>query len=76
VLIDYGVKLGLVDKAGAWYSYQGDKIGQGKNNALKFLQENPPIAQELEQKVRAELLSMPTSYSEDADSSSDEVEIS
>lgn len=55
-VVDYGVKLGLIDKAGAWYSYQGNKIGQGKNNVMKYLQENPVIAQELEQKVRSELL--------------------
>jgi recombination protein RecA len=53
------VKLGLIDKAGAWYSYQGNKIGQGKNNVMKYLQENPAIAQELEQKVREELLASP-----------------
>ncbi len=58
-VVDYGVKLGLIDKAGAWYSYQGNKIGQGKNNVMKFLQENPAVAQELEQKVRAELLATP-----------------
>jgi recombination protein RecA len=58
-VIDYGVKLGLVDKAGAWYSYQGNKIGQGKNNVMKYLQENPAIAQELEKKVREELLASP-----------------
>lgn len=51
-VVDYGVKLGMIDKAGAWYSYQGNKIGQGKNNVMKFLQENPIIAQELEQRVR------------------------
>jgi recombination protein RecA len=55
-IVDYGVKLGFIDKAGAWYSYQGNKIGQGKNNAMKFLTENQAIAQELEAKVRAELL--------------------
>ena len=55
-VIDYGVKLGMIDKAGAWYSYQGNKIGQGKNNVMKFLQENPVVAQELEQRVRTELL--------------------
>ncbi|MDQ2075415.1 recombinase RecA [Marinimicrobium sp. ABcell2] len=55
-IIDYGVKFGLIDKAGAWYSYQGDKIGQGKNNVSKYLQENPKIAQELEKRVREELL--------------------
>lgn len=58
-IVDYGVKLGLIDKSGAWYAYQGNKIGQGKNNVMKFLQENPVIAQELEQKVRAELLATP-----------------
>lgn len=56
-VIDYGVKLGMIDKAGAWYSYQGNKIGQGKNNVMKFLAENPTIATELEQRVRGELLS-------------------
>jgi len=55
-VIDYGVKLGLIDKAGAWYSYQGEKIGQGKNNVGKFLLENTELATELEAKVRAELL--------------------
>lgn len=55
-IIDYGVKLGLIEKSGAWYSYQGDKIGQGKNNAMRFLQENTEIAQALEAKIRAELL--------------------
>lgn len=58
-VIDYGVKLGMIDKAGAWYSYQGNKIGQGKNNVMKFLQENLVIAKELEAKVRAELLESP-----------------
>ncbi|VFS57303.1 Recombinase A [Leminorella grimontii] len=47
-LIDLGVKHKLVDKSGAWYSYNGDKIGQGKANSMKFLQENPAISSELE----------------------------
>jgi recombination protein RecA len=51
-IIDLGVKEGLVDKAGAWYSYNGDKIGQGKANAANFLQENPEIATEIEGKIR------------------------
>ncbi len=55
-ILDYGVKLGFVDKAGAWYSYKGDKIGQGKNNVVKFLQENADIAEEIETNIRAELL--------------------
>lgn len=55
-VLDSAVSLGYVDKAGAWYSYNGDKIGQGKNNVLKFLAENPDIAEQLEARVRAELL--------------------
>lgn len=55
-VIDLGVKQGLVDKAGAWYSYKGDKIGQGKANAAKFLADNPEMAAEIEAKIREELL--------------------
>ena len=55
-IIDYGVKLGLVDKAGAWYSYNGDKIGQGKNNAIQFLRDNQEISDSLENKIKDELL--------------------
>ncbi|NIB39687.1 recombinase RecA [Pseudomaricurvus alkylphenolicus] len=55
-VIDFGVKLGLVDKAGAWYSYQGTKIGQGKNNVVKYLQENTEVAETIEAQIRAELL--------------------
>ena len=47
-LIDLGVKAGIVEKAGAWFSYNGDKIGQGRENAKKFLKENPQIAEEIE----------------------------
>ncbi|MFD1218482.1 recombinase RecA [Microbulbifer celer] len=55
-IVDYGVKLGLVDKAGAWYSYKGDKIGQGKANAVKFLKENVDLRNEIEGQLRAQLL--------------------
>lgn len=51
-IIDLGVKEGLIDKAGAWYSYNGDRIGQGKENVRRFLKENPDIAQDLEMKIR------------------------
>ena len=64
-VIDLGVQQGLVDKAGAWYSYKGDKIGQGKNNAAKFLQENSAIAEEIEGQIRAALL--PSSVPEKAE---------
>ncbi len=58
-IIDLGVKLGFVDKAGAWYSYDGDRIGQGKMNVINFLKENPDIANSIEQKIREELLPKP-----------------
>ncbi|PRO67789.1 recombinase RecA [Alteromonas gracilis] len=55
-LIDLGVQQKLVDKAGAWYSYKGDRIGQGKANVMKYLKEHPEIANEIETKIRQELL--------------------
>lgn len=55
-LLDLGVKHKLVEKAGAWYSYQGDKIGQGKVNAGAYLDEHPQAAQEIEAKLRELLL--------------------
>ncbi|MDA9557465.1 recombinase RecA [Vibrio sp.] len=58
-LIDLGVKHKLVDKAGAWYSYNGDKIGQGKANAAKFMRENPATANEIDTKLREMLLAPP-----------------
>ena len=56
VVIDWGVKLNLVDKSGAWYAYKGDKIGQGKANASKFLEDNPAVANEIETAIRAQTL--------------------
>ena len=55
-LIDLGVKCKLIDKSGAWYAYKGEKIGQGKANAMKFLQENLAISNEIEQQLRHLLL--------------------
>lgn len=52
-VIDIGVKDGLVDKSGAWYSYKGDRIGQGKDNARMFLKDNPAMASEIEGQIRA-----------------------
>jgi recombination protein RecA len=57
-LIDWGVKLNLIDKAGAWYSYKGDKIGQGKANAAKFLGSNPALSNEIEGQIRAQMLNI------------------
>lgn len=50
-LVDYGVKLDIVDKAGAWFSYGDSKIGQGRENSKVFLRENPEIAKEIEKKI-------------------------
>ncbi|NOU51649.1 recombinase RecA [Pseudoalteromonas sp. JBTF-M23] len=55
-LIDLGVKHKLVEKSGAWYSYNGNKVGQGKSNSIKFLKENPEISNEIEGKLREMLL--------------------
>ena len=55
-LVDLGVKHNLIDKAGAWYSCNGDRIGQGKANVIKYLKENKALATEIEGKLRAELL--------------------
>ncbi|MBD1573659.1 recombinase RecA [Vibrio sp. S17_S38] len=56
-LVDLGVKNKLVEKAGAWYSYKGDKIGQGKANSCNYLREHPEIALEIDTKLREMLLS-------------------
>ena len=55
-LIELGVKHGFVDKSGAWYSYQGDRIGQGKENVRQFLKDNPDIAESISNQLRDELM--------------------
>ncbi|WP_263141374.1 recombinase RecA [Pseudomonas sp. RIT-PI-AD] len=55
-IIDLGVQLGLLEKSGAWYSYQGSKIGQGKANSAKYLEDNPEVANTLEASIREKLL--------------------
>jgi len=52
-IIELGANIKLVEKAGAWYSYNGEKIGQGKENAKEYLREHPEIAAEIEAKIRA-----------------------
>ncbi|WP_339892024.1 recombinase RecA [uncultured Alteromonas sp.] len=69
-LIDLGVKHKLVDKAGAWYSYNGDRIGQGKSNCMNFLKENPEISNEIEAKLRELLL--PKKIKEEAEQNSED----
>ena len=54
-LVDIGVDKGLVEKSGAWFSYNGERLGQGRDNAKEFLREHPEIATEIEHKLRGEL---------------------
>jgi recombination protein RecA len=54
-IIDMGVEADIVEKSGAWYSYGGERIGQGKDNAREFLKENPEMAKEIEAKIREKL---------------------
>jgi recombination protein RecA len=54
-LIDVGVEQALIRKAGAWYTYEGDQLGQGKENARKFLLENPDVAAEIEKRIKEKL---------------------
>ena len=54
-LIDMGVEQGFVRKAGAWYTYEGDQLGQGKENARTFLRDNPDLADELEKRIKEHL---------------------
>lgn len=55
-IIELGVRENLIDKSGAWYSYKGDRIGQGKENVRQFLRDNPAIANEVDAELRARLL--------------------
>lgn len=58
-IVNLGVQLGFVEKSGAWYSYNGQRIGQGKENARQFLKENPAIAQEIETNIRNLMITSP-----------------
>lgn len=54
-VIDLGTNMEIVDKSGTWYSYEGTRLGQGKENAKLFLKENPQMCQEIEDKIRAKV---------------------
>ena len=77
-LIDLGVQNNLIEKSGAWYSYQGEKIGQGKAKATEFLKENNGIAQDIEQQIRDLLLAKPVdneSVNDDMGELTDQIEL-
>jgi len=73
-VIDWGVKLNLVDKSGAWYAYKGDKIGQGKANAARFLEENPAIASEIENQIRHQTMGVPLAVIENTTAATGEAD--
>lgn len=73
-LIDMGVENEIVDKAGAWYSYGGERIGQGKENSRTYLREHPEIANEIESKLREKLLPSLDELKQEAEET-DEVEV-
>ena len=52
-ILDLATNLGIVNKSGAWYAYDGDKIGQGRENAKQYLESHPEMMEEIDQKVRA-----------------------
>jgi len=54
-LIDLGVEQAIVRKSGAWYTYEGDQLGQGKENARNFLRDNPDLANEIEKRIKEKL---------------------
>jgi recombination protein RecA len=73
-LIELGVINNLVEKSGAWYSYKGDRMGQGKENARQFLKDNPDISDEIERNLRAEMMPKPASKPSDEERLEEAVE--
>ena len=71
-LIDLGVKAGLVEKSGAWFSYKGEKLGQGRENAKLFLRDHPEVADEIEAKIRADAGHLTVEMIGDDDAPADE----
>jgi recombination protein RecA len=66
-LLDVGVDVGLVKKSGAWFTYEGDQLGQGRENARNFLRDNPELAREIEEKIKAQLgVGVPSDVSAEA----------
>ena len=72
-ILDLAVKIGIVEKSGAWYSYDGERIGQGRENAKIYLKENPETALEIESKIRSEKDEKDEKVQEDNGSDSDDI---
>jgi recombination protein RecA len=72
-LLDVGVDNGIIRKSGAWFTYEGDQLGQGRENARNFLRDNPELAKEIEDKVKAQLGIVPIVLEEGAEPAEREV---
>tara|TARA_B100000508_G_C11205912_1_gene155304 strand:- start:35 stop:514 length:480 start_codon:yes stop_codon:yes gene_type:complete len=73
-LIDLGVKVGAIEKSGAWFSYKGNKIGQGRENSKIFLKDNLDIAKEIEATIRGQSEDMPEQIGENTEPETSEEE--
>jgi len=73
-IIELGVEHNLIDKTGAWYSYKGDRLGQGKENVRQYFKEHPDTAQEIEAAIRAQTLVAPAHAVDDEDAAAEEAE--
>ena len=73
-IIELGVEHNLIDKTGAWYSYKGDRLGQGKENVRQYFKEHPETAQEIEAAIRGQTLVAPTQVADDEDAAAEEAE--
>ena len=73
-IIELGVEHNLIDKTGAWYSYKGDRLGQGKENVRQYFKEHPETAQEIEAAIRAQTLVTPAQAADDEDVAAEEAE--
>ena len=66
-MLDLGTELGIVEKGGSWFSYAGSRLGQGRENAKKFLEDNPDVLEEIEKKVREKRDQLGDKLEEDLD---------
>ena len=74
-IIDIAIELGLVMKSGSWFSYNGGKIGQGKDNARKYFEDNQELMKELEEKIKARLANGEAPESDEFDLDMDEFDL-
>jgi len=71
-IVDIGTEMEIISKSGAWYSYNGERLGQGRENVKEYLKQHPEIALELEQRIRANLIPVAATASTEEDGTFDE----